>query len=62
MDTLFSPEVQDFLALSLLESGGDGQWIGPSEADRVIIRRGRSQGLPLAPWRQPTNMRPELLQ
>ena len=60
LDTVFSPEVQDFLALSLLNSGGDGQWVGPSEADRVIIRRGRSLAMPVAPWRQPINMRPEL--
>ena len=60
MDTVFSEEVQDFLALSLLNSGGDGQWVGPTDADRVIIRRGRTQGLPLPPWRQPANMRPGL--
>ena len=35
MDAKFSPELQDYLALQLLNSGGDGQWVGPSEADRA---------------------------
>ena len=62
LDVKFSPELQDFLALSLLNSGGDGQWVGPTGEDRAIIRRAVGTSLPASPWRQPANMRPELLQ
>ena len=57
LDTVFSPEVQDYIALSILNSQGAGAWVGPSAADREIIQRGKTTGLPLPPWRQPANMR-----
>ena len=62
LNVKFSPALQDFLALSLLNSGGDGQWIGPTGEDRAIIRRAVGTSLPASPWREPANMRPDLLQ
>lgn len=41
LNAKFSPQLQDWLALSLLNSSGDGQWIGPDEAARQIIKAGR---------------------
>ena len=60
LDTVFSPAVQDYIALSILNSQGDGAWVGPDEADREIIRRGKTEELGLAPWRRSVNMRPGL--
>ena len=45
LNAKFSPELQDFLALSLLNSGGDGQWVGPTASDRSIIKAGRGYDL-----------------
>ncbi len=45
LNAKFSPELQDFLALSLLNSGGDGQWVGPKDSDRDIIKMGRGYDL-----------------
>ena len=50
LDTVFTPEVQDYLGLSLLNSGGDGQWVGPTETDRAIIRQGRGYDLGPKPF------------
>lgn len=38
-NALFTPELQDMLALSLLKSGGIGQWIGPSDKATVAEKR-----------------------
>lgn len=42
----FSPELQDRLFLSLLKSGGLGQWVGPSkyatEEEKALIRRAKA--------------------
>ena len=60
LDTVFSPAVQDYIALSILNTQGDGAWVGPDEADREIIRRGKTEQLGPTPWRRSVNMRPGL--
>jgi len=44
-DLKFSPQVQDFLFLSLLSTGGLGQWIGPSDhatsQERAIVNQAK---------------------
>ena len=49
-DLKFTPEVQDFLFLSLLQSGGLGQWIGPSDRanaeEKEFVRQTQAQLTP----------------
>lgn len=44
-DLKFSPQVQDFLFLSLLSTGGLGQWVGPSDyataQERAIVNQAK---------------------
>lgn len=44
-DLKFSPQVQDFLFLSLLSTGGLGQWIGPSDhatsQERAVVNQAK---------------------
>lgn len=60
LNVKFSPGVQDYLALYLLNRYGDGQWVGPTAADRVILRRARGIQLAPPPWRNTENMSPEV--
>ena len=45
LNAKFTPELQDYLAISLNNSGGSGQWVGPNEQQRIIIELGRSEPL-----------------
>ena len=47
LNAKFTPQLQDYLAISLNNSSGSGQWVGPNEQQRIIIELGRSE--PLGP-------------
>ena len=47
LNAKFTPQLQDYLAISLNNSSGSGQWVGPNEQQRTIIELGRSE--PLGP-------------
>ena len=47
LNAKFTPQLQDYLAISLNNSSGSGQWVGPDEQQRTIIELGRSE--PLGP-------------
>ena len=47
LNAKFTPELQDYLAISLNNTDGSGQWVGPDEQQRAIIELGRSE--PLGP-------------
>lgn len=47
LNAKFTPQLQDYLAISLNNSSGSGQWVGPNEKQRTIIELGRSE--PLGP-------------
>ena len=66
-ETPFSPEVQDLLALTYMQSAGIGPWVGPSDyatpEERALIERARTQPISFGPsvWRQTSNMNPNLV-
>ena len=66
-ETPFSPEVQDLLALTYMQSAGIGPWVGPSDyatpEERAMIERARTQPISFGPsvWRQTSNMNPNLV-
>lgn len=71
-DTLFSPELQDYLALQLLTIQGPQAWIGVMEHGRLkisqakydILQQAASMQFPdfgPSKWRQPDTMNPEVV-
>lgn len=49
LNAKFTPQLQDYLAISLNNSSGSGQWVGPNEQQRTIIELGRSEPLGAPP-------------
>lgn len=45
LNAKFTPQLQDYLAISLNNSSGSGQWVGPNAAQREIIEAGRNEPL-----------------
>jgi len=66
-ETQFTPEVQDALALALMNDRGINPWVGPSDyatpEERAMIERARMQPINFGPsvWRQTSNMNPNLV-
>lgn len=72
-DTLFTPELQDYLALQLLTIQGPQAWIGVMENGRVkisqakfnILQQAAQMQMPNfgpAPWRQPDTLDPSVVE
>tara|TARA_R110002012_G_scaffold134284_1_gene287543 strand:- start:4241 stop:7045 length:2805 start_codon:yes stop_codon:yes gene_type:complete len=72
-DTLFTPELQDYLALQLLTIQGPQAWIGVMENGRVkisqakfnILQQAAQMQMPdfgPAPWRQPDTLDPAVVE
>ena len=62
----FSEAVQDYMALAYLNQiGWRGIWIGPTDKaspqEAAILDAARGQAVSGTPWRNPVNMRPQLL-
>lgn len=45
LNAKFTPQLQDYLAISLNNSSGSGQWVGPTATQRDIIEAGRNEQL-----------------
>ena len=62
----FSEAVQDYMALAYMNQiGWRGIWIGPTDKaspqEAAILDAARGQAVSGTPWRNPVNMRPQLL-